>query len=323
MQGDARGSGLTAATSTAVQAYVLCAFVVVFYAGNILVGKAINDLPPITIAFTRLLIAFVVLLPFGWRSAWRARRTFVAHIRPLLVMSATGVAIFVTLIYASLNFTSATNVSVLEAAIPAVTVALSFVVLKERLRPIQWVGVTVSLFGAVSVVMDGNLLALGRVDWNEGDGLMVVAIVCWAVYSITVRRHMGLFPESGALVAMTGLAILMLLPVVVVEWLVVGEVPLTAGPHWWGLVYLGIFPSVIGLAFYNRAVATIGASQASAFLNLLPVATMLGAVAFLDERISVAQVVGAALVMVGVFVTLRRPRGGEPRRDGAGVGVMP
>lgn len=299
-----------------MQAYVLSGFVVVFYAGNILVGKALNDLPPLTIAFARLLVAFVVLLPFGWRSAWRARRAFVEHARPLLVMAATGVAFFVTLIYAALRFTSATNVSVLEAVIPAVTVALSFVVLHERLRPVQWAGVTVSLAGAVAVVMNGNLLALGSVDWNRGDGIMVLAIVCWAVYSITVRRHMGHFPEAGALVVMTGLSIAMLAPFVVAEWLVVGEVPLRPGPHWWGLLYLGIFPSVVGLAFYNRAVATIGASQASAFLNLLPVVTMLGAYALLDEQISAAQVIGAALVMTGVFLTLSATSAGHERHLG-------
>ena len=291
-----------------MQAYVLCVLVVIFYAGNILTGKALNDLPPITIAFTRLVIAFVVLLPLGWRSAWLARRTFVERGRPLLLMSATGVAFFTTLIYAALQFTSATNVSVLEAVIPAVTVALSVFFLHERLRPIQWIGVAVSLIGAVSVVMDGNIFALGSVDWNNGDGIMAAAVLCWAVYSVTVRRHMRHFPEFGALVVMTGLSILILCPLVVAEWLVVGEVPLEAGPHWWGLLYLGVFPSVVALAFYNRAVATLGASQASAFLNFLPVATMLGAFAFLHEEISSAQIVGAALVMVGVFVTLRAPR---------------
>jgi len=308
MQRDARRRTRTPGSSTVLQAYALCAFVVVFYAGNILVGKAVNELPPVTIAFTRLVIAFAVLLPFGWRSAWTARRSFMEHARPLLLMSATGVAFFTSFIYGALQFTSATNVSVLEALIPAVTVALSFVVLHERLRPIQWAGVAVSLAGAVSVVMDGNLLALSAVVWNKGDGIMVGAILCWAVYSVTVRRHLGHFPEWGALVVMTGLSILMLAPFVVAEWLVVGEVPLQPGPHWWGLVYLGVFPSVIGLAFYNRAVATIGASQAAAFLNLLPVVTMAGAFVFLAEAVSVAQMVGAALVMVGVFVTLRSRR---------------
>ena len=298
---------VSSGSSPVMQAYVLCVLVVIFYAGNILTGKALNDVPPITIAFTRLVIAFVVLLPIGWRSAWLARRSFIEHGRPLLLMTATGVAFFTTLIYAALRFTSATNVSVLEAVIPAVTVVLSFFVLHERLRPIQWAGVAVSLVGAVSVVMNGNALSLGSTGWNKGDGIMAAAVLCWAVYSITVRRHMRHFPEFGALVVMTGLSILMLSPLVAAEWLIIGEMPLEAGPHWWGLLYLGVFPSVVALAFYNRAVATLGASQASAFLNFLPVATMLGAFTFLDEDISAAQIVGAALVMVGVFVTLRAP----------------
>ncbi|HET7326580.1 MAG TPA: DMT family transporter [Nocardioidaceae bacterium] len=290
-----------------MQAYLLCVLVVVFYAGNLLTGKALNGLPPVTIAFTRLVIAFLILLPIGWRSAWLGRRSFVEHGRPLLIMTATGVAFFTTLIYAALQSTSATNVSVLEAAIPAVTVVLSVFAFRERLRPLQWMGVAVSLFGAVSVVMDGNILALGSVDWNQGDGIMVAAVLCWAVYSVTVRRHMRHFPEFGALLVMTGLALLALCPLVVAEWVVIGEFPLEAGPHWWGLLYLGVFPSVVALAFYNRAVATLGASQASAFLNFLPVATMLGAYLILDEQISAAQISGAALVMAGVFLTLRAP----------------
>jgi drug/metabolite transporter (DMT)-like permease len=299
-------TGASSAATPVVQAYLLCVLVVIFYAGNILVGKALNDLPPITIAFTRLVIALAVLLPIGWRSAWLARRSFIEHGRPLLLMTATGVAFFTTLIYAALQFTSATNVSVLEAVIPAVTVVLSFFVLHERLRPIQWIGVVVSLLGAVSVVVNGNG-ALSGVDWNKGDAIMVVAVLCWAVYSITVRRHMRHFPEFGALVVMTGLSVLILCPLVVVEWLVIGAVPLEPGPQWWWLLYLGVFPSVVALAFYNRAVGILGASHASAFLNFLPVATMLGAFALLGEDITMAQVTGAALVMVGVFVTLRPP----------------
>jgi drug/metabolite transporter (DMT)-like permease len=94
-------------------------------------------------------------------------------------------------------------------------------------------------------------------------------------------RH---FPEFGALTVMTGLAIVILFPLVVGEWLLVGGPSLKPGTHLWGLLYLGVFPSVVALAFYNRAVTTLGASQASAFLNFLPVATMLGAFVFLGEE---------------------------------------
>ena len=55
-----------------MRAYLMCILVVVFYSGNILVGKALADLPPFTIAFLRVAIAFVVLLPFGYRGARQA-----------------------------------------------------------------------------------------------------------------------------------------------------------------------------------------------------------------------------------------------------------
>ena len=302
-------------TSPVTQAYLLCVVVVVLYAGNILTGKALDHLPPITISFTRLVIAFVVLLPIGGRSAWRARRTFVERAGPLLLMSATGVALFTSLIYAALGHTSATNVSVLEALIPAATVGLGVVVLGERLRPLQWVGLAVSFTGAVTVVLEGDLAAL---DLNPGDAIMVAAVACWAVYSVAVRRHLHHFPAFGALLVMTGLAIALLLPLVVAEWVAVGGVPLGTGPHWWGLVYLGVFPSVVALAFYNRAVAVLGPSRTATFLNFLPVATMLGAVTLLGERISGAQVLGAALVMGGVFLTLRSGPRRDPQVQGSG-----
>ncbi|CDQ21213.1 DMT family transporter, partial [Halobacillus karajensis] len=111
--------------------YILLIFVVIFYAGNILMGKAMNDLPPFTIAFFRLFAAFIFLLPIGYRRALKAKPVFLKHYKPLLVMTITGVAFFNTFIYASLQFTSATNVAVLETIIPVLTVILSSVVLKE------------------------------------------------------------------------------------------------------------------------------------------------------------------------------------------------
>ncbi|AXF54976.1 EamA family transporter [Salicibibacter kimchii] len=60
-------------------AYLLCILVVLFFAGNILVGKAINDLPPFTIAFFRLVIALVILFPIGYRTARKHRKQFITY----------------------------------------------------------------------------------------------------------------------------------------------------------------------------------------------------------------------------------------------------
>jgi drug/metabolite transporter (DMT)-like permease len=75
-----------------------------------------------------------------------------------------------------------------------------------------------------------------------------------------------------------------------------------------GLVYLGVFPSVVALILYNRAVAILGASQASVYLNFLPVGTMLGAYFLLGETITAMQILGAVVVIAGVLFTTRAKR---------------
>ncbi|MCE7793300.1 DMT family transporter [Salipaludibacillus sp. CUR1] len=291
-----------------VTAYFLMILVVIFYAGNILVGKAINDLLPFTIAFFRLLIAFLIVLPFAWKKTWEQREIFIKYKKPFFWMTLSGVTFFNTFIYGSLQFTSSTNVAVLETLIPALTVVLSAYILKEKLYRIQWAGVMLSLLGAVWVVVDGSIFQLARMDWNPGDLIMTGAIICWSAYSIFVKKYMHLFPAFAALLVMTGLSLIVLLPFVAAEWMWAGVPQLFEPDIVTGLIYLGIFPSFIALIFFNRAVGILGASKASVFLNFLPVATMLGAYMWLGETITIMQITGAAIVISGVLITTQGSR---------------
>ncbi|MCA0969186.1 DMT family transporter [Halobacillus litoralis] len=283
-------------------AYILLVLVVVIFSGNLLIGKALNDLPPFTIAFFRLCIASIVLLPLGMRGARRSMQTYWNHRKPFLIITLTGITFFNTFIYGALQFTTATNVAILETVIPIVTVLLSAFYLKERLKRIQWAGVLVSFCGAVWVVIDGQAVGVTAIQWNIGDGIMLGGVMSWAVYSIAVKKYMHLFPGYGALFVMSSVSVLILAPIVAVEWWVVG-VPAFSVEAGIGFLYLGIFPSVIALVFYNRAVEETSASKASIFLNLLPVVTMVGAYFWLGERVTYEKVAGAFAVMIGVFMT--------------------
>ncbi|SDQ78607.1 DMT family transporter [Virgibacillus salinus] len=286
--------------------YLMMVFVVIFYAGNILLGKAINELPPFTIAFFRLIVAFMIILPFGLKKTWTYRFKMWEYKKPFVIMTLTGITFFNTFIYGALQFTTSTNVSVLETVIPVVTVVLSAVLLKEKLWNIQKAGVILSLVGAVWVVMDGKIFQLVEMSWNVGDGIMIGAIGCWAVYSITVKEYMHLFPQNAALLVMSGISIIVLFPFVVAEWIITGIPSSLLTPmNLSSLVYLGIFPSFFALIFYNRAVRILGASQASVFLNFLPIVTMIGAYFWLGESITIMKIIGAVAVISGVILTTK------------------
>ncbi|PRO64801.1 DMT family transporter [Alkalicoccus urumqiensis] len=286
-----------------IRGSIFMVLVVLFYAGNIITGKALNDLPPFTIAWIRLSLAALLLIPLGAGRAWRERRLFLTYKWPFFWMTLSGVTFFNTFIYGSLQYTSAANVSVLETVIPAVTITAAALILKETLKPRQWAGVVVSLAGALYVITEGSVERLLAMDWNPGDLIMIGAIVCWSVYSLLVRRYMYLFPAFAALFIMNVLSVIVLFPFAAGEWLIGGVPDADWGASWGGLLYLGIFPSVVALLLFNRAVGILGAGRASVFLNLLPPATIAGAWLLLGETIVLPQIIGAFIVISGVIMT--------------------
>ncbi|PAU78524.1 EamA family transporter [Halomonas salipaludis] len=277
------------------------------FAGNILVGKALAGLPPFTISLGRVFIALLIMLPLGWHQARRGWPLFREHWRPLVGLALTGVAFFNALIYAALNYTSATNVAILESMIPVVTLLFSVALLGERFRVVQWLGVALSLGGAVTVISAGQQGPALAGGVNPGDAIMLLAVLVWVGYSLLVKTHMARFPRYGGLLVMLVIANLALAPIALFEG-AIQQLPQISGGQLLGLAYLGIFPSVVALLLYNSALADIGPTRAAIYLNLLPVFTMLGAWLWLDERIVALQVLASAVVIVGVWLTIAPQR---------------
>jgi len=288
-----------------LKAYIALLLVILMYSGNILVGKAINELPPFTIALGRLTVAFIMLTPFGLFQAVKDKNLYLQYKRPLLIMTLTGITFFSSFIYSALQFTSSTNVSILETLIPALTVVLSVWFLKENITLIQWLGVIVSFAGAVWVVADGSLTFFVQHIPNKGDMIMIAAIISWAIYSLHVKQYMHNFRIFGIIWFMTGISVIILLPIVMIEWSITGIPDIFQGGKLAGIFYLGIFPSFIALILYSRSVIVLGAGKASVMLNLLPVFTMFGAYFLLNENISFSQILGSLIVISGVTMTIR------------------
>lgn len=284
-----------------IRPYLFLLLTVMIFSGNILVGKALADLPALTVSWTRVFIALLIMIPLGASQLRRALPSLLTHWRPLLGLALTGVAFFNALIYAALKSTSSANVAILESTIPVVTILVGSVLFAERYRWLQWCGVALSLLGAIAVILQGGGDTQGV---TLGDGLMLVAILVWVSYSLLVKEHIALFPRYGGLLAMLIIANLALAPLAMLEWAWQGGMPSIDTEQWVGLAYLGIFPSVIALLLYNSAIGDVGPTQAAVFLNLLPVFTMLGAWYLIGEAITWVQIAGSLVVIGGVLLTI-------------------
>ncbi|MBK1679149.1 DMT family transporter [Rhodocyclus tenuis] len=283
--------------------YLLLVLTTLFWSGNMVVGRAIrDDVPPMSLAFWRWTIAFLLVLPLALphlKTQWpQLRRGWKA----VVILGVIGVGGYNTLAYIALQYTAATNAVLLNSFIPVATIALSWLFLHKKLHRIEWLGVLISLIGVATIVCRGDPGMLAGLSLNIGDVWMLVAVLTWAVYTIGLQwRPAGVHPML-MLAAMTAVGLLVLAPAYLWE-IMQGRVIHLHTTSFAGIVYTGVLPGFLGYVFYNRAVGEVGASKASLFIHLMPVfGTLLSAI-FLNEIPQIYHYVGIGLIFTGIYLT--------------------
>jgi drug/metabolite transporter (DMT)-like permease len=286
--------------------YLLLILTVLFWSGNMVVGRGIRgDVPPLTMAFWRWVIAFVLILPLALphlKTQWPLLKN---GWKPLLVLGLLGVGGYNTFAYIALQNTSATNAALLNSFVPIVTIAISWAFLGKHLRRIEGLGVAISLCGALTIVSRGDLAVLAHLNLNIGDVWMLVAVLDWAIYTVALAwRPAGVHPML-MLGATTVIGLAALAPASAWELMQGRQVNLNVGSLS-ALAYVGIFPSFLGYIFYNKGVAEVGASKASLFIHLMPVFGTLLSFLFLREIPFWYHYLGIGLIFSGIWLTMKR-----------------
>jgi drug/metabolite transporter (DMT)-like permease len=295
----------------AVQAYGLLALASLCWSGNHILGRAIaGHVPPLGISTARWLVPALVLWFFArehLRRDWPAIRQ---HWRVMLLLGLTGGSIFTVLQYVGLQYTSALNFSVMNSLAPVFMVLAGAIAFFDPLHARQILGIAVSLMGVLAIIAHGDVEALAELRLNRGDIIVVISIAVWSVYSAFLRLCPGIH----------WLSFLFVLGVISSA----GTLPLAVWEHVSGyafqptwltavaVIYVSIFPSVVGFAAWNRGVALIGSNRSGPFLHLIPVYSVVLASLFLGEQLMLYHVVGFVLILIGVWLAAR-----EYQRSGA------
>ena len=286
-----------------ISPYWLLIMTTLFWAGNFVLGRAVHlDVPPLGLSFWRWLTALLIILPFAVPHWKAARRVIREHWFILLVLSVFSVACFNTMIYLGLQTAPASNSILLQSACPVLILSISWLFFREKITFMQGTGMLISLFGVVVVVTEGDPAALSGMDFlNAGTAWILLAVMCWAVYSSLLRlRPEGLSPFGFfALTVLVG--VLVLLPFYLYEtfsgrpmpvsWISVGSV-----------FYVGIFPSILSYLFWNKAIMELGAARAGQFIHLVPAFGIAMAILFLGEPLQVFHIAGFMLILGGIWL---------------------
>ncbi len=300
----------TPAAATAKRRIALLALVAVMVVWGttfVVTKAAVQEFRPFTLAFLRFAIATAVLAPFLRRGALATLRGSVSVGR-LLFLAFTGIALFTATFNFALIYGSAAQGALLYATIPAVVGVCAVLFLKERLSRRRILGIALSVAGAALIVATGEARADDAPAPLLGAALMLSTVLLWGAYTVAAKPVAGA-DQTAVTFAMSAIGALLLLPPSALE-LAASPWPITSADGWLGVLYLAVFASAGAYALYNFALRELDASTVGALTNIDPIVGLVTAFVVLGETLLPVQTVGAAVVIVGMWLasTEARPR---------------
>lgn len=262
-----------------------------------------QEMHPLMVILGRMAIAACCFLPF-FRSVARVgfRRR---HLPPVLAMCLCEPCLYFLFESAALTYTSASQASMITSMLPLMVALGAGFFLGERISSRTLGGFVVAAAGAIWLSMGGTGTETSPHP-ALGNFLEFMAMVCATGYTILMKRLSkelhpffltGLQAFAGALFFVP----VLLLPSVRAASLSVNG--------WLAVLYLGTVVSVGAYGLYNYGISQIPASQASAFVNLIPVFAILLGFLLLGERLTVWQWLACGLVFGGVLLSQDRSAG--------------
>lgn len=295
------------------QPYALLALANLFWAGNWVVGRWLRDaFDPMSLNFWRWLLAALILAPVALplcRGKWRLARQ---HLLLLVLLAATGGALFHSMVYAGLRSTTAVNAVLLSASGPLFVMLFSWALDRQRTTARQFLGLLVSFGGLVVILARGDAAMLQRMEFQAGDVWVLFAMPVFGFYSVLLNRAPAELRGSFLLFSVAVLTAPMLGAPLLAGGGPVASQPVS-GSAILGVAYTALFASVLAFACWNRAVAALGANVAGLSLPLMPAFGTVLALVFLEEQVQVFHLAGIVTIVVGVALATRPAAGSGMR----------
>jgi len=282
-------------------------FVPVLWTLNVVIArKASGVVEPYTLALGRWLMAALILFALTRRELWAQRAELARHWWHFVVLGFFGMLVCGAWVYLAARTTQAMNISLIYAASPVLIALGSALWLGERMRAVQAAGVALALAGVVHVVVKGQWGVLAQVQWVVGDLWMVAATVAWAAYALLLKYWHSPLGSTAQLAAIAAGGALTLLPGALWESQQPGYPPLD-GAVLQLMLLAALGPGVVAYWLYGWAQKVLGANRVAVTMYLNPLYSAVAAFWVLGEPMGTHHLLGAALILSGVFLVSLRP----------------
>lgn len=259
---------------------------------------------PMVVIFGRLAVASVCFMPFLRK--FRHTKFHKGDWKPILFMSLCEPCLYFLFEARALEQTTASQAGMISALLPLMVAVAARIFLSETITLKTLIGFLLAIIGAVWMSVSGEP-SVDAPNPALGNFLEFIAMMCAVGYIITLKRLSARYSSFLLTAFQALLGTLFYFPFLFLPSTVL---PLRFDPGGtMAVVYLGAFISFGAYALYNLGLSRVPASQASAFINLIPVFTVFLGWLILDEKFSSHQYFAALLILTGIFYTQSQSRG--------------
>lgn len=274
---------------------LLALVVVAFWSINIIiVRQGVTEMPPLLMCAVRFLMVAALIVPFT--------RITLRQLRWVLLASFTFGTLHFGLLFVALSLTEAGTSAVLVQLGAPISSLLACLIFREPLGPIRAVGLALTVAGVLALAQGPTFPSLLPLS------LLLISASGWAVNNLIVKA----MPPIPAM-TLTGWTALFCAPQLALASLLLEGSPLTllpaAGWHAWMAVgYSALVSSILSYCIWYWLLARNPVNAVVPYSVINPVFAIGLAALVFGEPLTVAKLVGTALILAGVMLVLRRPR---------------
>ena len=288
--------------SVSSRAYALLIITTLIWAGNSVAGKiGAGHVHPFLLTALRWLLAVLIIIPLAWPKLRHDWPLIKRHWPLLILYGIFGFGLFNLLLYTALNYANVVNVMIEQAAIPLLIFLGNFALFRVKATVAQLAGFGLTLAGVIVTASHGDPSRLLRLEVNIGDALMLLAVVIYAGYTVTLKWKPPVHWQTLIAIPCIG-AVIACVPFLL--WTYSHEPFVWPDATGWGvIVYACVIASLVASATYVAGIELIGANRAGLFINLLPVFGVMLSVIILRAPLEGFHLVAMALVISGIVLS--------------------
>lgn len=286
-------------------AALLLILTTLMWGGNTVAGRlAIDEVSPMAVVALRWIIVSVVMVSVTLPRLKAEWPLIKAHLGRLSLMALFGFTGFNSLFYVAAHRTTAVNLGIIQGAMPVLVLIGAVLAFGVRVRPLQVVGILITLAGVAMVAAQGDPDVLLHLSINPGDGIMLIACLFYAGYTLSLRNR----PQVSGLVffaVLSVVAALTSIPGLFYEH-AVDTLQWPTFEGWLVVLYIALFPSSLAQIFFMRGVELIGPARAGVFINLVPIFAAGLGILILGEPFHAYHAIALVMVLGGIWLSERK-----------------